>query len=356
MSNDFDLFAYAMEQKFGDVHFKVDPQTGLKAIIAIHNTNLGPALGGCRFKAYQHYQDAAYDAMRLARGMSFKSALAGLPLGGGKAVILEPTKPYNRIELLKSFGKFVNELRGRYITAVDVGTNVADMDIIHQNTLFVTCTSAYEGNGPSNPAALTALGVKQGIKASLQYYFGSPELVNRHVAIQGVGSVGYLLAEMLFQEGAKLTVCDVNQQAVDQCVKQFGATPCSLEEVMQLKCDVLAPCALGAVLNKDTIPTIRAPIVAGAANNQLATPEDGVRLSDRDIVYAPDYVINAGGIIHVAYQYQGKNYDRIIEKVNDIYHTTLSILNRAKEKNKPTSETAEQLALEKLCVEGGVPL
>jgi leucine dehydrogenase len=354
MSNDFDFFAYAMEQKFGDVHFKVDPKTGLKAIIAIHNTNLGPSLGGCRFKIYNHYQEAIYDAMRLARGMSLKSALADLPLGGGKAVIMEPTTPYNRIELLKSFGKFINELRGRYITAVDVGTNVADMDVINQSTLYVTCTSAYEGNGPSNPAALTALGVQQGIKAALQFRFGSPELANRHIAIQGVGSVGYLLAEMLSREGAKLTVCDMNQQAVNQCVERFGATACSLDEVMRLKCDVLAPCALGAVLNQETIPHIQAPIVAGAANNQLATVEDGARLAEHGIIYAPDYVINAGGIIHVAYQYQGKNYERIIEKVNGIYHTTLNILNKAKAQNKPTSEVAEQIALEKLCIEEGV--
>lgn len=354
MSNDFDLFAYAMEQKFGDVHFKVDPKTGLKAIIAIHNTNLGPSLGGCRFKAYNHYQDAVFDAMRLARGMSLKSALADLPLGGGKAVIIEPTKPYNRIELLKSFGKFVNELKGRYITAVDVGTNVADMDVINQNTLYVTCTSAYEGNGPSNPAALTALGVKQGIKAGLQYHFGSSDVADRHIAIQGVGSVGYLLAEMLSREGAKLTVCDVNQQAVNQCVQQFGATACSLDDIMRLNCDVLSPCALGAILTEESIPLIQAPIVAGAANNQLATPADGARLAARGIIYAPDYVINAGGIIHVAYQYQGKNYDRIIEKVNDIYHTTLTILNKSKELKKPTSDVAEQLALEKLCIEEGV--
>lgn len=339
-----DFLDYAISHGFGDLHFKVDSETGMKAIVAIHSTKLGPALGGCRFIEYPNTESAINDAMRLARGMSYKAASVNLPLGGGKSVIIKPTKAYDREAYLHAFGQFVNDLGGRYITALDSGTQLSDMDIIAQHTPYVASLSSHNGD----PSPSTAKGVLRGIQAAVEFKLGKDKLNGLHIAIQGLGHVGYLLAGHLHELGVKLTVADVNTIAVERAVKEFGATVVATDVIHKVPCDVFAPCALGAIINDITINQLQTPIVAGAANNQLAHTYHGQLLHDKGILYAPDYVINAGGLIFAASKYLHTHETQINQQIDNIRTSMLEIFSRSQKENRPASEVADTLAQEKL--------
>lgn len=303
------------------LHLAQDPVTGLRAIIAIHDTRLGPALGGCRYLAYPDDDSALRDAIRLARGMSYKAALAGLPHGGGKAVILRPAHVPDRAALFEAFGRMVETLGGRYITAVDSGTSSLDMDCVALHTRHVTSTQA-----AGDPSPCTALGVFAGIRASALARLGSDDLEGLRIAVQGLGNVGYALAEQLAAAGAELLVSDLDPGRVQLAVEQLGAHPVASDALLTTPCDILAPCGLGGVLNAQSAPQLRCAVVAGAANNQLASPDIADLLEARGILYAPDYVINSGGLIHVALRHRGDDLPaitahlaRIGQRLTDIY-------------------------------------
>lgn len=340
------LCRYADLLDFGDIHIKVDHATGLRAIVAIHNLKRGPAIGGCRFVPYATTDDALEDALRLAYMMSYKAAINNLPHGGAKAVLMKPKVIKNREAYFEAFGRFVEELGGRYITAVDSGTSPADMDIIARRTSFVTCTTSSGISG--DPSPQTAFGVKRAIEAAVKFKLGKDNLKGIHVAIQGAGHVGYLLAKDLHADGARLTVSDVNAESLQRCVSEFGATVCSPEAIYDVEADVFAPCALGAVLNLETIRRLKVSIVAGSANNQLAHHHYGVALHERGILYAPDFLINAGGLIQVAVIYDRADKKAAHDQISNIYHTVTTIFERAKKENRATSEIAEAMALERL--------
>jgi len=334
------FFHYAGEQGFGDIHFKIDPQTGLQAIIAIHSTKFGPALGGCRFLEYPDTGAAVYDAMRLARGMSYKAACADLPLGGGKSVVIRPSKPFNKQPYFKRFAEFVNELNGRYVTAEDSGTTLEEMQIIAQYTPYVSAAQ--------DPSPFTAEGVKQGIEAAVLFRLDKSSLQGIHVAVQGIGKVGYVLTQLLTEAGAHVTVADINPEICEKAKQAFKADIAPIEKIHQVPCDVFAPCALGGNLNDKTIPEIQASIVAGSANNQLAHTYHGQQLFNRNILYAPDYVINAGGLIYCAHDYDPENTPDPQEKISNIYSILLAIFERSAQEKSPTAQIADTIAEEKL--------
>ena len=339
-----DFLEYALSHGFGDLHFKVDPETGMKAMIAIHSTKLGPALGGCRFIEYPNTEAALKDAMRLARGMSFKAASVNLPLGGGKSVIIKPKGTFNRAEYMHRFGAFVNELNGRYITALDSGTLLSDMDIIAEHTDYVASLSKYNGD----PSPSTAKGVLRGIQAAVAFKLGRDNLKGIHVAIQGLGHVGYALAKHLHELGATLTVADISPAVVELAVKEFGAAAVSTDVIHKVPCDVFAPCALGAIINDITISQLQTTVVAGAANNQLAHSFHGKKLHEKGILFAADYVINAGGLIFAASKYLHTPEDKVNEQIDGIYTSLTEIFTRSAKDNLPASEIADTLAQEKL--------
>lgn len=340
---DTGLIEHAESLGHGELHCKFDAATGLRAIVAIHSTHRGPALGGCRCLEYTHVGDAIEDAMRLARGMSYKAAITNLPLGGGKAVLLKPRVILDRQAYFKSFGRFIHDLAGRYITAVDSGTSVNDMDDIATQTSFVTCNTQTDGTR-ADPSPFTAYGVCQGIQAAVQYKFKTNSLENIHVVVQGLGQVGYHLAAALHQLGAKLSVCDVNPIAVQRCVDEFAALPISLENVYKTACDVYAPCALGATVSDESLKTLNTHIIAGSANNQLAHADHGRVLHTKGILYAPDYVINAGGLVHAYAQYAHISDTEINQKIAQIYDTLWTIFERSQHENKATSDIADEIA------------
>ena len=286
-----------------DLHFVWNEECGLKAIIAVHSTHLGPAAGGCRFWHYADPADGLTDALRLSRGMSYKNAMAGLPLGGGKAVIIADEKRTKTPEMLHAFGKAVDNLCGHYVTAEDVGVSVADMIEIRRNTPFVAGLPVEGGDVGGDPGPHTSLGVFLGIKAAVRRALGKDSVNGLHIALQGAGSVATGVAVHAAAEGARLSIADVDEARAHKLASETDATIVGPDEILGLDTDVISPCALGAILNGDTIPQLKAQVVAGAANNQLATPEDGERLNARGILYAPDYVINAGGIINVCTEY-----------------------------------------------------
>jgi leucine dehydrogenase len=288
-----------------ELHFVTDEKCGLRAIIAIHSTHLGPAAGGCRFWHYAKDEEALVDALRLSRGMSYKNAMAGLPLGGGKSVILANAERTNSTDLLHAFGEAVDHLGGRYITAEDVGMSVADMIVVHRSTKFVAGLPNSPGDVGGDPGPHTSLGVFLGIKAAVKRALGKDSLEGLHIALQGAGSVATGVALHSCAEGANLSIADVDQDKAHSLADRAGGKAVPPEELLTLEADVLSPCALGAILNETSIAELNVPIIAGGANNQLATPEDGVRLQQRGILYAPDYVINAGGIINVCTEYLG---------------------------------------------------
>jgi leucine dehydrogenase len=286
-----------------DVHFFTDDKCGLKAIIAVHSTHLGPAAGGCRFWHYAKDEEALVDALRLSRGMSYKNAMAGLPLGGGKGVILADQERQKTPDMLHAFGKAVEQLGGRYITAEDVGMSVPDMIEVARATRFVAGLPAEGKDVGGDPGPHTSLGVFLGIKAAVKHALGKDNLNGLHIALQGAGSVATGVALHACAEGAKLSIADVDQAKAEKLADATGGEPVSPDAILSLEADVLSPCALGAILNQETIAGLKVPVVAGGANNQLATPQDGQRLHARGILYAPDYVINAGGIINVCTEY-----------------------------------------------------
>jgi leucine dehydrogenase len=287
------------------VHFITDTESGLKAIIALHSTALGPAAGGVRFWHYAESGAAIVDALRLSRGMSFKNAMAELPMGGGKAVILAPSSGAKTSEMLSAYGRAVERLCGAYVTAEDVGVTVADLVKVSEETRYVSGLPAAAGEAGGDPGPFTSYGIFLGLKAAVRRALGRDDLNGLHIALQGAGSVGGGLARLAAAEGAKLTVADLDAERARRLAEEVGGQAVAAEDILSLEADVLSPCALGAILSEATIPELRVAIVAGGANNQLATAADGQRLSQRGILYAPDYVINAGGIINVALEYLG---------------------------------------------------
>ena len=332
---------------FEQLVFCQDEASGLKAVIAIHDTTLGPALGGCRMWTYASEEAAIEDALRLARGMTYKNAAAGLNLGGGKTVIIgDPFKDKND-EMFRALGRFIQGLNGRYITAEDVGTTVADMDLIHEETDYVTGISPTFGSS-GNPSPITAYGVYLGMKAAAKQAFGNDSLFGKKIAVQGLGNVAYTLCEYLYKEGAKLVVTDINQEAIERVVNRFGATAVAPEAIYDQDVDIFSPCALGAIINDDTIPKLKAKVIAGSANNQLAQSKHGRALHEMGIVYAPDYVINAGGVINVADELYGYNRDRAMKRVETIYSSLEKIFAISKEQDIPTYLAANHLAEERI--------
>jgi len=326
-----------------------NPDVGLRAIIAVHSTELGPGLGGCRMWPYESDTDALRDVLRLSRGMTYKAAAAGINLGGGKAVIIGDPKKDKSEVLFRAFGRFVESLNGLYITAEDVGTDVEDMELILSETRWVTGISPAHGGG-GDPSPVTAFGTLQGIKAAVRKTFGEPELAGRCVAIQGLGSVGYHLAEYLHEEGAKLFGADIDAEQVERAVTEFGLEPLSTDEILEAECDVLAPCALGAVLNSESIPKLNCKIVAGAANNQLDDEDrDGKALGERGILYAPDFVINAGGLINVYNELTGEyNRERAMRMTRGIYINMMRVFEISDRDGIPTHVAADRMAEERI--------
>lgn len=342
-----ELFRYMEQYDYEQLVFCQDKQSGLKAIIAIHDTTLGPALGGTRMWTYESEEAAIEDALRLARGMTYKNAAAGLNLGGGKTVIIgDPRKDKNE-EMFRAFGRYIQGLNGRYITAEDVGTTVEDMDIIHDETDFVTGISPAFGSS-GNPSPVTAYGVYKGMKAAAKAAFGTDSLEGKTVAVQSVGNVAYNLCRHLHEEGAKLIVTDINKEAVERAVAEFGARAVDPDDIYSQECDIYAPCALGATINDDTIPQLKAKVIAGAANNQLKETRHGDQIHDMGIVYAPDYVINAGGVINVADELYGYNSERALKKVEGIYGNIERVLEISKRDRIPTYLAADRLAEERI--------
>ncbi len=342
-----DLFGHLKAYDYGEVHFSHDKATGLKAIVAIHDSRLGPALGGCRFLPYETDEDALVDALRLARGMTYKAALAGLAHGGGKSVLIRPKQHFDRVALFRAFGRFVDNLGGHYITAEDSGTGLEDMEVLRTVTRHVTGVDMANG-GSGDPSPFTALGVRRGIEACVKLKLGRSSLEGVHVAVQGVGHVGYHLCKELHAQGAKISVADVDPLKAERATREFGATVVSLEKIFETPCDVIAPCALGSALNDLTIPKLAAKIVAGAANNQLAQPRHGDDLHARGILYAPDYAINAGGLVNVAQEVLGYDEKKSRDKTLEIYDTILEIADRSSKTGTPTYVIADMMVEEKL--------
>jgi leucine dehydrogenase len=331
------------------VVFGHDAASGLRAIIAIHSTALGPAAGGCRMWPYASTAEAVADVLRLSRGMSYKNALAGLKFGGGKAVIIGDARKGKTPELFEAFGRFVDSLGGRYVTAEDVGTTTTDMTQVARGTRYVAGLGAAPGEAGGDPGPKTALGVFLGLKAAVKFRLGRADLADISVAVQGAGGVGYHLCGMLAAEGAKLSVADVRPVALQRVCDEFKARAVAVEEVLFEDVDVISPCALGAVLSAQSIPRLRARVIAGAANNQLAQGQDGAALPAAGILYAPDYVINAGGIISVSREYHGGASEaQVIADIHGIPARLTEIFERARRENRTTNAVADELARERL--------
>ncbi|KPK57975.1 MAG: Glu/Leu/Phe/Val dehydrogenase dimerization domain-containing protein [Gammaproteobacteria bacterium] len=321
--------------------------TGLKAIVAIHDTTLGPALGGLRMWPYQNEEEALRDVLRLSRGMTYKAAVSGLNLGGGKAVLIGDPEKDKSEELFRAFGRFIGSLGGRYITAEDVGTHVDDMDYIYQETDRVVGVHRVHG-GSGDPSPFTAYGTLQGIKACLLRKFGHDDPGRESFAVQGVGSVGYYLTKYLREAGAKVMVCDINENRVERAVDELGAEAVPMDQIYDTDARVFAPCALGGVINEDTVPRLKCDIVAGSANNQLESEEWGTALEERGILYAPDYAINAGGLMNVAIELQGYDRDRAYRTVSTIYSVIGTIFSIAERDGIPSWKAADRLAEERI--------
>ncbi|WP_299226133.1 Glu/Leu/Phe/Val dehydrogenase dimerization domain-containing protein [uncultured Psychroserpens sp.] len=325
-----------------------DKDTGLKAIIGIHNTVLGPALGGTRMWHYNNEWEALNDVLRLSRGMTFKSAITGLNLGGGKAVIIGDAKTQKTPELMKRFGEFVHSLSGKYITAEDVGMTTEDMDLVREVTPYVTGISESKG-GAGNPSPITAYGVFMGMKAAAKFKFGSDILEDKSVFVQGIGHVGEALVEHLVNEGANVTIADISQERLENVKSKYDVTIYGGQDIYSEEMDIYAPCALGATINDDTIFKLKAKVVAGAANNQLAIEDKhSKQLQERGIVYAPDFLINAGGIINVYAELENYGRQEIMRKTENIYNTTEEILIRAHANNETTNIAALNIAKERI--------
>jgi leucine dehydrogenase len=349
-----DLFATAERMGHEQVVFFHSKDTGLKAIIAIHNTVLGPALGGLRMWPYEDEEKALTDVLRLSQGMTYKSAIAGLNLGGGKAVIIGDPKELKSEAFFRSLGRFIESLSGRYITAEDVNTNVHDMDYIFQETNYVVGVHPVHG-GSGDPSPFTAFGTLQGIRASTQKKYGHVDLGKLSFAVQGAGNVGGHLIKLLRDEGAKVFVCDLNDERVKE-MEDLGAEAVPMDDIYDCDANVFAPCALGASVNEKTLPRLKCEIVAGSANNQLATEACGDELDQRGILYAPDYAINAGGVMNVAIELQGYDQQRAGRMVNGIYDIMMNIYALADSEKIPTWKAANRLAEKRIHALGKVKL
>jgi leucine dehydrogenase len=326
-----------------EVVFCHDKEAGLKAIIAIHNTSLGPALGGTRMWAYKTEQEALTDVLRLSEGMTYKAAAAGLNLGGGKAVIIGNPKTDKTEAMFRSFGQYINALNGRYITAEDVGTTVKDIEYVYMETPFVTGIPKSLG-GSGDPSPYTAHGVLMSVKASCREKLHTDSLRGVRVAVQGLGNVGSHLVKYLKDEGAEVTVTDIDEEKAKSVAEANGAKIVSPEDIIKTECEVFAPCALGAVINDQSLELLRCKIVSGGANNQLLEPRHGTALKEMGILYAPDFVANAGGLINVFVELEGYSVERALEKTTRIYDNMLEIFEIAKRDNIPTNEAAVRLA------------
>jgi leucine dehydrogenase len=346
------IFGAADFDKHEQIVFCNDEASGLKAIIAIHSTALGPAAGGCRMWPYENESDAIQDALRLSRGMSYKNAMAGLPLGGGKAVIIADPKKHKSASLLRAFGRHVDRLGGNYISAEDVGISINDMEIVASETRHVSGLPKKSGHAGGDPSPKTAYGVYLGILAAVGFQTNETDrddLQGFRVAVQGLGSVGYHLCRYLHEAGTSLLVSDIDEDRLDRVCAEYGATAVATDQILFQEVDILAPCALGAILNQQTIPKIDASIIAGAANNQLATDADGALLAEHRILYAPDYVVNAGGIINVAYEHLDLgNEDDALEQIQKIGPRLREIFQLARTENQPTNLISDRLAQQRL--------
>jgi len=325
------------------VHFGEDKASGLKAIVAIHSTTLGPSLGGTRFYPYADEHTALVDVLRLSKGMTYKAAAAGLAQGGGKAVIIGNPAELASDDLFRAYGRFVNGLAGRYITAEDVGTTVANMEVVATQTSFVSGLPV-ENGGSGDPSPATARGVVASIRAVSDHLWGTDDLHGRRVAIKGVGKVGIALVEMLAGRGVELIVADVNEQATDMASREFGAKVVAVDEIHSVDCDVFSPCALGADLNEITISQLACSAVVGSANNQLALDSDADRIAANGILYAPDFVVNAGGIINIAAEVGGYSIEKSDQMVDQIYENLTEVLKEAVDLGISTEEAAEHVA------------
>jgi leucine dehydrogenase len=327
-----------------------DTSAGYRGIIAIHSTTLGPALGGTRFWNYASDEEAIVDALRLARGMTYKNAVAGLNLGGGKSVIIGNNKTTDREMIFRAHGRFVESLGGRYITAEDVGTSTADMDYVHMETKNVTGLAGRSGD----PSPVTAHGVFRAIQASAKERWGSDDLNGRTISVQGAGHVGYFLSKELHEAGAKLIVTDIDAERVKAVVSEFGARAVSPDEIYSVQADIFAPCALGGIINDNTIPQLKVEIVSGAANNVLLEERHGEVLDQKGILYAPDYVANAGGVINVYSELAGWSSARAFRKADEIYDPVLKVFKIAKTDTVPTYVAADRLAEQRIAAVGGL--
>ena len=345
------LATYGHEQ----VVFCHNKDAGLKAIIAIHNTVLGPALGGTRMWPYQSEAEALNDVLRLSRGMTYKNAVAGLNIGGGKAVIIgDPAKDKSEA-LFRAFGQFVESLGGRYITAEDVGIDVNDMEYVYRETEYVTGVHQVHG-GSGDPSPFTAYGALQGLLATLNRKFGDEDVGKYSYAVQGLGHVGMEYVKLLKERGAKIFVTDINKALVDKAVSEYGAEAVGLDDIYDVPADVYSPCALGGTINPQTLPRLKCKVICGAANNQLADNEIGDEVVKRGILYAPDYAVNAGGVMNVALELDGYNRERAMRMMRTIYHNLARIYELSDRDGIPTSNAADRLAEERIDTLGKLKL
>jgi leucine dehydrogenase len=349
------IFETIAHTEHEEVVFCHNADAGLRAIIAIHNTVLGPALGGTRMWPYASETEAVEDVLRLSRGMTYKAAVSGLNLGGGKAVIWgDPAKDKSEA-LFRAFGRFVNSLNGRYITAEDVGIDVNDMEWVLKETEYVTGVHQVHG-GSGDPSPFTAYGTLQGLQAALAKRFGNEDVGKRSYAVQGVGHVGIEFVKLLHERGAKIFVTDINQNAVQQAVDEFGAEAVGLDEIYDVDADVYSPTALGGTVNERTLPRLKCKIICGAANNQLASNAVGDELEGRGILYAPDYAVNAGGLMNVSLEIDGYNRERAMRMMRTIYHNVGRIFEIAERDGIPTYKAADRMAEERITAIGKLRL
>jgi len=339
-----EIFQHLEDHEHEQLAFWSEPAAGYRGIIAIHDTTLGPALGGTRFWSYGTEAAAVEDVLRLARAMTYKAAVTGLNLGGGKSVIIGDNRTADREMIFRAHGRAIASLGGRYITAEDVGTTARDMEFVAMETDWVTGTPESSGD----PSPLTAYGVFQGIRACLEELHGDGDLEGRRVAIQGAGHVGYYLARHLSEAGAEITVADIDEERVARIEKEFAADPVAPDEIYDVEADIFAPCALGGILNDETLPRLQVDIVAGSANNQLAEDRHGAALEERGILYAPDYVINAGGLCSVYGELQEWSHERARRSAGEIHDTLRSIFRQARDQGISSPEAADRLAEERI--------
>jgi len=349
------IFETLAQSGHEQVVFCHNKDAGLKAIIAIHNTVLGPALGGTRMWAYKTEQEALNDVLRLSRGMTYKAAVSGINLGGGKAVIIGDPSRDKSEALFRAFGRFINSLNGRYITAEDVGIDVNDMEYVLKETEFVTGVHQVHG-GSGDPSPFTAFGTLQGLMAALNVKFGNEDVGKYSYAVQGVGHVGFEFVKLLREQGAKVWVTDINQESVKRCVDEFGCEAVGLDEIYDVPADVYSPCALGGTVNEQTLPRLKCKVICGAANNQLANDAIGDEVEKRGMLYAPDYAVNAGGLMNVSLEIDGYNRERAMRMMRTIYYNLGKIFQIAKRDGIPTYKAADRMAEERINAIGKIKL